>query len=397
MMTETVPAQGVPRSMATELLDQLDARGYHPAVVEARSGRVRAAAEVAAAIRQVGAGLRRVGFGPGTTVVIAAPPSHEWLVTAVAALAVGATLAPGDARLSDSVVRRRLVATGAQVVVTIAPLVPWVQRAARGLPVELLVIGDNPAASLTYSELASTTDQLHLFADPDAPAVRWPAASMGQQDIVVTQRQLMASAALVGFVLSHHGEPEAPSPSRGPVLLGAPWSTPLGLAAAVQCLRAGLPVLLGSGDGPGDLTRTVNRHRPGGAVLSARQMLMLGRAAPPGGAGLPAVMVAERVPAELLADDGLRARVVRVVGAAGAMPVAIANGTMLAATPGLIGSPAPHTAVRAVDAVTGTDVGVNEIGELYVRGPQVSAADGEWLALGDLVRLDHAGWLHLAH
>ena len=71
---------------------------------------------------------------------------------------------------------------------------------------------------------------------------------------------------------------------------------------------------------------------------------------------------------------------------------------------GSIGVPVVDTEARVVDEATGRDLGPGEVGELYVRGPQVMMGywpdpgsgliDG-WLRTGDLCRMDEDGYFYL--
>ena len=71
---------------------------------------------------------------------------------------------------------------------------------------------------------------------------------------------------------------------------------------------------------------------------------------------------------------------------------------------GSIGVPIVDTEVKVVDVPTGQDVPIGEVGELYIRGPQVMKGywptpgaglqDG-WLPTGDLGRMDDDGYFYL--
>src|SRR5262249_36876004 len=87
-----------------------------------------------------------------------------------------------------------------------------------------------------------------------------------------------------------------------------------------------------------------------------------------------------------------------------ASPVTHANLAGAGNKPGTIGRTLPDTEARLVDPDTGKDVGVGEVGELVVRGPQVmkgyyknpeaTAAvlrDG-WLFTGDMATRDADGY-----
>ena len=71
---------------------------------------------------------------------------------------------------------------------------------------------------------------------------------------------------------------------------------------------------------------------------------------------------------------------------------------------GSIGVPVVDTDARVVDNATGKDLGPGEVGELYVRGPQVmlgywptpgSGLTDGWLKTGDLCRMDDDGYFFL--
>lgn len=78
------------------------------------------------------------------------------------------------------------------------------------------------------------------------------------------------------------------------------------------------------------------------------------------------------------------------------------------AKPGAAGAQVASTDCRVVDPETGKDLGPNEEGELWVRGPQVmkgyhnnpeataaTIVEGGWLRTGDLVVIDNDGELHI--
>lgn len=99
-----------------------------------------------------------------------------------------------------------------------------------------------------------------------------------------------------------------------------------------------------------------------------------------------------------------RGRLVEGYGLTEASPVTHANPIFGEDIPGTIGVPLPDTDAKIVDPETGWDLGVGEIGELVVRGPQVmkgywnnsdqtmrALRDG-WLYTGDVARMDEEGY-----
>lgn len=95
-------------------------------------------------------------------------------------------------------------------------------------------------------------------------------------------------------------------------------------------------------------------------------------------------------------------------GLSEASPVTHSNPADETARIGSIGLPLPNTEVRLVDLETGTrEVGIGEIGELTIRGPQImqgylddpaetaiALRDG-WLFTGDLARMDEDGFFRV--
>ncbi|RUT28656.1 long-chain fatty acid--CoA ligase [Paenibacillus zeisoli] len=90
-----------------------------------------------------------------------------------------------------------------------------------------------------------------------------------------------------------------------------------------------------------------------------------------------------------------------------ASPVTHVNNIWELRKSGSIGIPVPDTEARIVNALTGEDLPLGEIGELIVRGPQVmkgywqrpdetaaSLRDG-WLYTGDLARMDQDGFFFI--
>jgi len=70
-----------------------------------------------------------------------------------------------------------------------------------------------------------------------------------------------------------------------------------------------------------------------------------------------------------------------------------------------IGLPIPDTEVKLVDPSTGKDVSFGEVGEIWLKGPQVMKGywpnagsgleEGGWLKSGDLGKIDEDGYFHL--
>jgi long-chain acyl-CoA synthetase len=101
------------------------------------------------------------------------------------------------------------------------------------------------------------------------------------------------------------------------------------------------------------------------------------------------------------------ARLVEGYGLTEASPVTHCNPLAGVQKPGSIGLPMPDTEFRIVDPVTDRELGVDAVGELTIRGPQVmrgywNRADetarslrGGWLHTGDMARIDSDGYVYI--
>lgn len=99
--------------------------------------------------------------------------------------------------------------------------------------------------------------------------------------------------------------------------------------------------------------------------------------------------------------------IVEGYGLTEASPVAHANPSGEANRPGTIGKPLPDTEARLIDPDTGAEVGIGEVGELVVRGPQImkgyfnnplateAVLKNGWLFTGDMAKRDADGYYTL--
>ena len=88
------------RRTLLELIDALDRRGGHAALVAFAGGERRwSYTELAGQIGRLAGGLAEQGIGRGTTVVLFAPNAPEWVVAALALIRLGAVPVPLDVRL----------------------------------------------------------------------------------------------------------------------------------------------------------------------------------------------------------------------------------------------------------------------------------------------------------
>jgi long-chain acyl-CoA synthetase len=100
-------------------------------------------------------------------------------------------------------------------------------------------------------------------------------------------------------------------------------------------------------------------------------------------------------------------RLVEGYGLSEASPVTHCNPLDGRDIPGSIGLPFPDTEAKIIDPATGEELGIGQVGELVVRGPQVmkgywnkpeetaQALKGGWLHTGDIAMMDERGYFYI--
>jgi long-chain acyl-CoA synthetase len=192
-------------------------------------------------------------------------------------------------------------------------------------------------------------------------------------------------------------------PERRDVFLAAaPFHTGYGLVTGLLVpLSAGATVALVPRATPRDLVRTIARSRP--TVFPATPALLEGLAAHP---------LAQRTDLRSLrvclsSGSHLAPETARTVqeltGAQVNVAYGLAEATALThcspiygeSREGSAGLPLPLTDALIIDAESGEEVPVGEVGELAVRGPQVVGDEGRWLHTGDMARRDEDGFFYV--
>jgi acyl-CoA synthetase (AMP-forming)/AMP-acid ligase II len=370
------------------------AMGDHVGLIDGSSGAAIAYAQLAARVDRTAAGLAARGVRPGDVLALWAPNSPEWAIAALGAMAAGATVTGVNPACAERELAGQLMDCDASVLVAAPELMDAARRAdvrravalgdiegedaapavalepARAvalLPYSSGTTGLPKGVMLTHANVVAGVGQacaaLKLGPRDTVVAVAPFAHVMG---FVITMASALASGATLVTLAQFAFEPylELVERHRATVLIGPP---------PVMAALAGHPAV-------------------DDRDLSSVELVVAG------GAPVPAEIaraVGERLPGA----------VVRLgYGLTETAATATAPDRELAVTSGSVGRAMPSTELRVVDPATGADLGPDEPGELWVRGPQTMAgylhrpdataamidADG-WLRTGDLVVIDEEG------
>jgi acyl-CoA synthetase (AMP-forming)/AMP-acid ligase II len=382
--------------------------GDKPALIEAATGRTITYAALIDAVRAMGAGLAERGFGRGDVFAHYAPNVPQYAVAFHGVAAVGGVNTTANPLLTAEELAQQLRDSGARLLVTVPQLLETATEAAARAGVdEVFVYGEAAGATPFATLLRGGAAPPAVEIDPaeDLVALPYSSGTTGlPKGVMLTHRNLVANICQIG-----------PPHRTGPddrIIAALPFFHIYGMVVILNAaLARGATLVTMPRFDLAAFLQALQDHRvtrvyvvPPIALALAKHPLvddfdlssvrmMLSGAAPLG----PDL---QRAVGERIGCD-----VVQGYGMTEASPVThLVPDDRAAEMPGSIGFPAPNTECRVVDVLTGEDVAPGEVGEIWVRGPQVMKGylnnpeatadtvdpDG-WLHTGDIGRVDDDG------
>ncbi|KAA2251225.1 4-coumarate--CoA ligase family protein [Solihabitans fulvus] len=409
--TSPLPDIELPRSELSEfVLADAETRGEHPALVDGTTGRVIDYATLRGLVDRVARALAGAGLRAGDVVAVYAPNTVLYPVACYAASRAGATVTTVNALYTPGELIGQLADSGASLLVTISHFLPAL--ASVDLPAglrEVLVLDQAPG----YRSL------LDLPADPDQPLPTVDPA----EDIALLPYSSGTTGTAKGVRLTHSNLTAAiaqmvsamPIGPEHRVLAVLPFSHVYGFATMMGMgLRAGATIVVLPRFDLEQFLRTIAEQRITVALIAPPIALALAKHPLVDQYDLSSLWRVLSAASPL--DPDISALVHRRIG----VPVVQAYGMTESSSgchvppgetvppAGSVGVLLPQTECRLVSTATGADVGVGEVGELVVRGPQVmkgylnrpeetaATLDAEgWLRTGDIGRVDADGWFYI--
>jgi acyl-CoA synthetase (AMP-forming)/AMP-acid ligase II len=381
--------------------DAAATRGGHPALVDAPTGRTITYAELSAGITRVAAGLRQRGLAAGDTFALHAPNLPEFAPAYLGAMAAGAAVTTAGPLATREELTGQLRRTRARFLLTVPPLVEVARAAAAAAGCEeLLTIGEAEGTTSLAAVTATAGEGRPVAVDPAAVAgLPVSSGTTGvPKPVCLTHRGMVWNISQIRSV-----HPVGPD-SR--TLLFVPLAHSFGqVVLGVTLSAGGTVVTLPEFDLPAALA-AVQRYRITDLFAVPPVMLALARHPLVDRFDLSSLrhVLCTAAPLAAGVEQAVADRLGCAVGQAFGMSEAGPAVTMpdfAAPRPGTCGRLLPDTEARIVDPATGRDVSPGQVGELWVRGPQLFAgylddpvataavldADG-WLHTGDLARFD---------
>jgi len=407
--TSPLPDVSIPDTPLTPyVLRHAAAMPDKPALIDGPTGRTLTFGQLAAATSAVAGGLAARGFGKGDVFAILAPNLPEYAIAFHGVATTGGTVTTLNPTYTAEEISFQLRDSGARYLLTIPMFLDVAKEAAEGTSVEeVFVFGEADGASPFQS----------LFGEPFVDH-----ADVDSSDVVVMPYSSGTTGFSKGVMLTHHnlvaniaqGEPvlEIRDDDIGIAVL--PFFHIYGMQVLMNgALAAGTTLITMPRFDLEEFLRICQDYHVTRYYLVPPIILALAkhpmvdqydlsdaRQVFSGAAPLGAELAAE-------AAARMGCEVVQGYGLTETSPVTHAT-PVGQFKPGSIGVLLPNTECRIVDPETEHDLGLDEDGEVWIRGPQVMAgylnnpeataitidADG-WLHTGDIGHVDEDGHFYI--
>jgi acyl-CoA synthetase (AMP-forming)/AMP-acid ligase II len=388
------------------VLAQAGARGDTLALIDGVSGRCLTYAQLDEMVRRLATGLATLGVRKGDVVALFSPNTIAYPVVFYAAARAGATITPVNALATPGELATQLADSNARYLVTVSGLLERAAAATEQRPVAEVVVCDVADGVRSIDDLMALGGEVPEVAwncVEDVAVLPYSSGTTGAaKGVMLTGRNLVANLVQARPVLSI-GEGQ-----RLAAVL--PFSHIYALTLMNHGLAAGATVVTLPRFDLEQFLKTLATYAITHAFVVPPIVLALAHHPLVDSYDLSQLQLVFSGGAPLDADlaqacaKRLGVPVTQGYGMTELSPVSHAVPAGQTAPPGSVGPLVPSTECRLVDPVTGADVGVGAVGELWIRGPQVMRAylgrpeataevmspEG-WLRTGDIGRVDEDG------
>jgi acyl-CoA synthetase (AMP-forming)/AMP-acid ligase II len=409
----SLPDVAIPDTALTPfLLRHAQRLNGKPALIDGSDGHTYSYAQLAHAVRQVGANLTQRGFQPRDVLAVYSPNSPEYIITLLGVWSIGGVVTTINPLATADDLAYQLKDSGAQYLLTAPEQMERVTRATQQAPMRaVLTVVETPGATPFAALLTGTAEppEPPINLSRDVAALLYSSGTTGlPKGVMLTHRNLIANICQLQ-PLMRVAEDDMVINAM-PFFHAAGWVILFHIGLANGCTIVTLPrfeleAFLRAAQDYG-VTRTL--VVPPVVVALAKQPIVdsydLSK------------LTSLQVGAAPLGEEVARACAERIgclvqqlYGLTETSPITHANPedrvhNKLAA----VGPCVPNTEAKLVDLGTGAELGTREQGEICVRGPQVmlgylnrpeataQVIDGDgWFHTGDLGYADEDGYFYI--
>ena len=409
--------------LAKFLFEGTDRFGDKPALIDGPSGRTITYSQLHAMVHSFARGLIARGFGKGDVFAIFMPNLPEYAIAFHGVAAAGGTSTTINPLYTAEELAFQLDDAGAKYLLTIPQFLDRALEAARQTAVkEVFVLGGGDPNSTPGGAVGEGATPFASLLDSGAPS-SVPDIKV-HEDLVVLPYSSGTTGLCKGVMLTHHNlvsnicQGEAViAVDEDDTLIGIlPFFHIYGMTVIMNsALHRGATVVTLPRFELEAFLETMQNHRVTRAYLVPPIVLALAKHPVVDNYDLSALKFilsgAAPLGADLAAEcsERLDCLVVQGYGLTETSPVTHATPDDPARNkPGSVGPPLPNTECKVVDPASGDELGPNERGEVWIRGPQVMRgylnnpdatsatvdADG-WLHSGDIGYADDDGYFYI--
>lgn len=362
-----------------------------PAVIDGATHRVLTYAELVDGIRQIAAGLTRLGVRKGDVVAVYGPNSPEYITAFYAVTSLGAVITSLNPLHNVAEHSYQLVDAGARLLIVTCEVTPALCRAAERTGIEQLVTLDDVRRDMSAREGAALLSNVTLDPQSDVASLTYSTAmSDVPMGVMLTHRNVVANLVQTAAV-----QPVAPEE----VLIGlTPFCHMYGMVTVNLGLHAGATIISVPQFSLQALLEAMNRYRVTTAYLIPAVIRTLAQHPLVRRYDLSALRHITAVTAPLpkavggICTQRLGCSISQAYGLTHAVAFTHITSGSSAKEPS-VGLLVPSTECRIVDVASRRPVAGGTIGEVCVRGPQVMKGFHNYPEITtDL--LDAKGWLH---
>ncbi len=365
----------IPDTSLTEfVLGKAERLGDKVAIVEAGSGRSYTYGQIAGGVRRLAAGLHARGFRKGDVLAIMSPNLPEYPIAFHGVATAGGVNTTLNPTYTADEIAFQLNDSRARFLITIPPLVGKAQEAAAKSKIEEIIVfgeaeGAIPFASLLIDGMAP---DVRIEPAEDLVALPYSSGTTGfSKGVMLTHRNLVANlvqtTACINIAEDEH------------IMAFLPFFHIYGMTVIMnQGLYQGATLVTMPRFELEPCLQAVQDYRVTRFFLVPPIVVLLAKHPAVDKYDLSSVKRAFSGAAPLDADtaravsERIGCRLSQGYGLTETSPVShIVPDSVEVVVPGSVGSAVPNTECKIVDAATGQELGRNEDGEIWIRGPQV--------------------------
>jgi acyl-CoA synthetase (AMP-forming)/AMP-acid ligase II len=393
------------------VLEGAEERGDKPALVDGPTGRTISYAQLAQSVRMTGAGLAGRGFGKGDVFALFCPNVPEYAVAFHAVASVGGINTTVNPLYTAQELATQLQDAGARFLLTIPQFIDRALEAKDASGVEeVFVLGESPGATPFSTLMTSDAEFPNVDIDPheDLVALPYSSGTTGlSKGVMLSHRNLVANIRQTA---------ECQEITEDDVVIGVlPFFHIYGMTVVMNvAVRRGATIVTMPRFDLEEFLRILQDEQVTRAYLVPPIVLALAKHPIVDKYDLSNLGMIMSGAAPLSGDlanacaERLGCLVIQGYGLTETSPVThVTPEDPGRNKPGSIGPLLPNTDARIVDVDSGKDLGENQTGEIWIKGPQVmkgylnnpeataaTIADG-WLRSGDIGRADGDGYFYI--